>query len=219
MKMRADNRGFTLIEVLVSMVLVSMITLIIALALRISMEAWSRGEAEGEQAQINVALPSLLEKQLLAVTGSVSFHGASSPIELKFSCDENEFSFFTLYSPQGTPWQGLMRVTYIYDEQKKTVKIYEQLISDKDDIKDMEEKNEPDSNITGISSFSVRFLPAAEIKNAMDDSVFYFSSSFFQDNWEESSKNFPAFVELDFSQAGKKKNKVRQWLLKVGGTI
>ncbi|MBF0203522.1 MAG: type II secretion system protein, partial [Desulfamplus sp.] len=60
----SDHSGFTLIEVIVSMILVSMITLIMAFALRVNLQAWERGINEGDKAQIEVVLPNMLERQL-----------------------------------------------------------------------------------------------------------------------------------------------------------
>jgi prepilin-type N-terminal cleavage/methylation domain-containing protein len=55
-------RGFTLVELLVAMVLLSMVTLVVAMALRMSIKAWERGVEEGEHIQRRVAIPSLMKK-------------------------------------------------------------------------------------------------------------------------------------------------------------
>ena len=62
-----SHRGFTLVELLVAMVLLSMVTLVVAMALRMSIRAWERGVEEGEHLQRRVAIPSLMEKQLGAL--------------------------------------------------------------------------------------------------------------------------------------------------------
>ncbi|SLM30377.1 hypothetical protein MTBBW1_2200031 [Desulfamplus magnetovallimortis] len=135
-----ESSGFTLIEVIVAMVLVSMVTLIMAVSLRITMQAWERGVDEGEKTQIKLVLPALMERQLRFLVTSFSFSGylsaASGGVKesLEFVKKDNIFSFYTLYSPQGTPSGGLMRVVYIYDPDGKRLEIYENIISSVEDI-------------------------------------------------------------------------------------
>ncbi|MBF0233884.1 MAG: prepilin-type N-terminal cleavage/methylation domain-containing protein, partial [Desulfamplus sp.] len=163
-----DSHGFTLIEVLVSMILVSMITLIMAFALRVNLQAWERGIAEGDKVQIEVVLPYMLERQLRSIisntvlTGSLETFTASeqpdNPLmasktpmpatkpmtqtgtmtQLQFLGKENMLSFYTLYSPQGTPSQGLIRVAYLYDQEAKKLTVYEKVIGSQEDIKESE---------------------------------------------------------------------------------
>ncbi|MBF0302074.1 MAG: prepilin-type N-terminal cleavage/methylation domain-containing protein, partial [Desulfamplus sp.] len=152
----SSHTGFTLIEVIVSMVLVSMITLIMAFALKVNLDAWERGNNEGDKVQIEVVLPNMLEQQLryivssasLSTTESISSEssktatnsfglattssaGAQTGVvtQLKFTGNNQGLSFYTLYSPQGTPSQGLVRVAYIYDEGAKELNVYESVIS------------------------------------------------------------------------------------------
>ncbi|MBF0467791.1 MAG: prepilin-type N-terminal cleavage/methylation domain-containing protein [Desulfamplus sp.] len=163
-----DSHGFTLIEVLVSMILVSMITLIMAFALRVNLQAWERGIAEGDKVQIEVVLPHMLERQLRSIISNTVLAGSSqtfsasgqpdsslnagkapvpatNPIiqtgtmtQLQFSGKENMLSFYTLYSPQGTPSQGLVRVAYLYDHEAKELTVYEKVIGSQEDISESE---------------------------------------------------------------------------------
>lgn len=155
------NSGFTLIEVVVAMILVSMITLIMAFALRINLQAWERGVDEGDKVQIEVVLPHMLERELRSTVSSTSFPNSiqtgsgttllrassnslsdtaslSQPgaeIQLQFIGREQFLSFYTLYSPQGTPSQGLIRVAYIYDQKAKELTVYEKMVNSEEDIK------------------------------------------------------------------------------------
>jgi len=164
---KPGNSGFTLIEVIVAMVLVSMITLIMAFALKINLDAWERGNSEGDKLQIGVVLPNMLERQLRYIVKSASLSNTDSMTSdsenlksknsladsqkgvggtqlsqigavtnLKVSGNEKSLSFYTLYSPQGTPSQGLIRIAYIYDEDAKELTVYEKVIGSEDDIKD-----------------------------------------------------------------------------------
>lgn len=218
LNMTVHSRGFTLIEVLVSMVLVSMVTMIIALVLRISLNAWERGEDEGEKAQIYTALPSLLGKQMQAAVHTMSFQGASES-DLPFYGEKNVFSFFTLFSPMGTPWQGLVKITYQYDDIDQVLEIYENRINVQEDIKEIKADDRPVSEIPGVSRFSVRFLTETELKESFKRRAFYFSDASFQEKWEERNKDLPAYIELDFALSDNKEAPIRKWLIKVGGRI
>ncbi len=161
-----SSSGFTLIEVIVSMVIVSMITLIMAFTFKVNLEAWERSNNEGDKVQIEIVLPAMLERQFRYLASSTSFtnsgsasskisnrqpnsfNSKNSPIEstalteigvvtqLKLVGNNQNLSFYTLYSPQGSPSKGLIRVAYIYDEDKKELNVYEKVISNQEDIDD-----------------------------------------------------------------------------------
>lgn len=160
----SSHTGFTLIEVIVSMVLVSMITLIMAFSLKINLDAWERGNNEGDKVQIEIVMPAMIERQLRYIVSSASLSTADSlssensqradsvfgsknssagaassaqtgvATQLQFIGNQQSLSFYTLYSPQGTPSQGLVRVGYIYDEDAKELNVYESVISSQEDI-------------------------------------------------------------------------------------
>ncbi len=223
--LKRDNAGFTLIEVVVAMVLVSMISLIMAVALRLSLDAWERGNNEGEKAQIEVALPYLLERQLRLMVNSMPFSSSKQPIKLKFYSEGNIFSFYTSYSPLGTVNQGLIRVAYSYDEQEKVLSIYEKLIITEDDIEDKDDwfNDEdqdfgPSGKISGVNSFKLSFLPGSNNNNIKSNiDKIKIDSSLFEKSWSDSSSFPPSFVELTLSLNRQKTEK--KWLFKVGGSI
>ena len=213
-----SRAGFTLIEVLVSMVLVAMITLVMALAFQLSIQAWERGEKEGENYQISVVLPSLLEKQLRFVKKSAVFGGQKGQIPLDFLGENGELDFFTIYSPQGTPRQGLVRVFYRFDEEKKILNVYESLISNRDNLDhDPPEEMEEVGLISKVSHFDLQFLSGKDVDKNMDASQFIITNSSFKEIWPKNSKSLPAFVRLTFALEGDKSP--RRWLIKVGNTL
>lgn len=191
------------------MILVSMITLIMAFALRINLQAWERGVNEGDKIQIEVVLLNMLERQLRFIRSSASFANtsliSSASLEtrssqtqtqtslitaanalsrtanltlLKFTGEEHNLSFYTLYSPQGTPSQGLVRVAYIYDQAAKKLTVYEKMIGSEEDIKASDSlfsaagksgvnkkkrtfsgEAVPVATITDVEKFSLSFMP------------------------------------------------------------
>lgn len=152
--------GFTLIEVVVAMVLVSMLTLILALALRMALQTWERGNLEGDALQLKAVLPSVMERQLsmavsrITLTGDVTVlsqtdpggsSGKAAPAKrldatkgalttLPFIGEKEHLSFFTRYAPQGAASKGLIRVSYRYDADDETLTVYERIIGNLDDL-------------------------------------------------------------------------------------
>ncbi len=211
--------GFTLMEVVVAMVLVSMVTLIATLGFRLAVRAWERGENEGNSRQISSAIPALLEKQLDSLKKNVSFSKGKNKV-LLFSGNEKGVSFFTSYSPQGSAIQGLVRVTYIFDRAKTKLFVYEQAITRLKDIDEQEDplsdkwNNElkPVSILDGIDNFSIMFLKKTNKQDDKDS----FANADWKTTWRDNRvQKIPAFVKLILAQG--KKAFVEKWYFKVGG--
>lgn len=262
------NSGFTLIEVLVAMVLVAMITLIMAFALRINLQAWERGVTEGEKVQIEVVLTHMVEKQLRAMVSRTSFSSSSQVSsssadqasiaslsgitslstgvmqQLPFIGRAQTLSFYTLYSPEGTPSQGLIRVAYLYDPGAKKLTVYEKVIGSEDDIKESNGlftttgkagggKAALRASKSGKSSRAdkqgVQMEPVATILDVEQFSLSFMAEeestalkmdgSSFQDFWDENSPDPPGFIRLLFAQTKRRGGAPSVWLFRVGGKI
>lgn len=61
---KACNRGFTLVEIIISIVILGLITLIISSGFRLGLNAWDKGEAETAATQRLRVLSGLLSQQL-----------------------------------------------------------------------------------------------------------------------------------------------------------
>ena len=185
-----SKKGFTLIEILVAMVLLSMVTVVAVTALRLAIRAWERGEKEGEIHQAYTAVSSLLGKQLSCAKGIVNTR------KLPFYGVENGISFFTTYAPQGSLIQGLSRVTYVYDEYKETLLLYEQVIVRKEDVK--KEFNplsdswnndfSPTGEVEGVSKFLIMYA-GKESKMLGEDTKW-------SDKWVNSTGSIPKIISL-----------------------
>lgn len=198
------------------MVLVSMVTLIVAIALKLAIDSWERGEQEGEDVQLLSALPALMERQLRSMVKTDPFHELSEK-PLPFCGRQNAVSFFTSYAPQGSPWQGLMRVTYIFEEEEKTLYLYEQVITKKEDL---EEEFDPFSDIwdgslsalskvTGITEFHLIYSD----QERQDPQ----NAETWKDTWKCISTNLPTGLGLKLRTEGLKPPKTRSWYFRLGG--
>jgi len=147
------------------MVLVSMVTLVVAMALRISIESWEHGVEEGENSQVRVAVPALMGNQLNSLVRTDPFDEAAKKRLLPFCGQAHALSFFTSYAPQGSPWQGLLKITYLFKEEEKTLCLYEQVITREEDLNagfdpmtgKMDESSRPISQVPGISGFDLTY--------------------------------------------------------------
>lgn len=208
------NRGFTMIELLVAMVLISMVTLAATVAMRLTINAWERGVKEGEEKQILTALPALLENQLAALVTKAPVSDASKMEELKFCGEKTGLSIFTTYAPRGSLLQGVLRVTWVFDEETGTLTIFQQRIGGPDDLK--EEYNplgdqwgeglEPVSRVSKIASFSFAYAKQRDID--VNDN----------DKWEEkwACGKAPAWLRVEFGLAGEKSEKPGVWFFPLG---
>ena len=128
------SAGFTLLEILVSLTIVAMVTLIAATAFRLTVQAWERGADEGESRQIQAALPVLLENQLAARVNSRLFGKANITPDKFFCGSENSLSFLTTYAPQGSLLQGVLWVRYVFDPGQGVLLIYLKSVTRPDDV-------------------------------------------------------------------------------------
>jgi prepilin-type N-terminal cleavage/methylation domain-containing protein len=158
-------RGFTLLELLVAMGLMALVTLIAAMAFRLTVQAWERGSEEGESRQIQSALPALLEKQLAARVITQLFGQEKVNPAIYFCGGEDSLSFITAYAPQGSALQGMQWVSYRFDPGRKMLFIHQQSLTRLEDLFVAErglgsnnaEEGLPVSQIQGISDFRLAY--------------------------------------------------------------
>jgi prepilin-type N-terminal cleavage/methylation domain-containing protein len=208
--------GFTLIEILVAMILLSMVTLVVATALRLSIESWERGEKEGEDIQVLVAIPGLMEKQLRSLVKNDPFDQSPAKRLLPFYGHSRGLSFFTSYAPQGSPWQGLMRVTYIFNEEEKTLYMFEQVITTEKDLADGldplsdrgAKSSAPISIVPGITEFSLTYSDN-KTQGQKRPSVL-------KDSWKPDPPTLPTGLGVRLGIGADSKERSRDWLFRIG---
>lgn len=154
-KSERPTDGFTLLEVLVALLLMAVVTLIAAMALRLAVDASERISDEGDSRQVLAVLPEVLGLQLAAVrtvsgttvqqppaavTDTIAKAvgaGLASSEETAFSVftgTDRYLSFLTTFSRQGSAFQGLTWVQYVYDETTQTLVVYQQTVTKIDEI-------------------------------------------------------------------------------------
>jgi prepilin-type N-terminal cleavage/methylation domain-containing protein len=208
------GNGFTLLEILVALILVSMVTLTVALAFKIGVGAWERGVKEGEDPQVRTIIPLLIQRQTTAAVQTNLFNGAILP--LPFCGEQDSFSFFTSYAPEGSPRQGLMRVSYVFNQEEQTLLLYEQTVTKRDDVKgesnpvskDWAEKIAPISETKGITVFELRYAAAVEGGLTKEPE--------WKETWDCDSNQWPEMVELRFQAGEGPRARAGTWIFRMG---
>ena len=192
------------------MVLLSMVTLVVAMALRMSIRAWERGVEEGEHIQRRVAIPSLMEKQLGALVKIDPFDSGEGK-QLPFRGQKNACSFFTSYAPQGSPSQGLLRISYLFEKEEKTLYLFQQVITRKEDLntefeplsRKWRDSLKPISRVPGITEFNLAYTDQ-RVPNPQD-------TANWKKTWKRISASTPSGLALSLQVAGDPKAKTRKW--------
>jgi prepilin-type N-terminal cleavage/methylation domain-containing protein len=214
---RGNQSGFTLLELLVAMVLVSVVTLVVAIALKLSIETWEGGVEEGENIQLWVTIPSLMTKQLDSLIRIDPFEATGSEQMMPFCGQKHALSFFTTYAPQGSPLQGLLKITYLFKEEEKTLYLFEQVITRKEDLKDeydpLSDKwgnsFKPMSQVPGISGFDLTYTG----QNIQDPQ----EADNWKDAWECTSKSLPTGLGLRLRIGTDPNAQARSLYFRLGG--
>jgi prepilin-type N-terminal cleavage/methylation domain-containing protein len=160
------SEGFTLLEILVAMVMVALVTLILMMAFRLTLQAWERASTEGESRQMLSALPTLLENQLNARATANLFASAQIKPDSYFCGSRDTLSFLTMYAPQGSAVQGLLWVRYQFDSAQGILRIYLQPVTRLDDLGDSRDAAK------GISQSDDGYL-VSELHDIVDFSLAY----------------------------------------------
>lgn len=183
-------------EVLVAMMLMSMVTVVAALGLRLAVNAWERGEREGDSKQILMTVPSLLENQLELIRTQAAF-GEKGTKKLQFCGGERMIGFFTTFSRQSSPFKGLFFVCYLYDEQEKKLEFYQQIVTRFEEPfkesfrldQSFLSKLEPVGTIEGVTEMSFGYAPKESEELYTDDSAF-------ENEWKCDAGSLPFMVFL-----------------------
>ncbi len=208
----ADHgEGFTLVELLISMTLLSMVTLVVAMALRLAIDSWERGSNEGEGVQVSTVIPSLMEKQLGCLVRDDPFENHSKGL-LPFCGQDHGLSFFTSYAPQGSPLQGLLRVSYVFQEAEQTLYFFEQAITKKENLDDEFNPLSGDwknglvsvGQVNGIKDFSLTYTDH-KTTNPWNEGDW-------KSSWRCGSALPPVAVSVCLQTASESKSRSRKWV-------
>lgn len=211
-----DKKGFTLLELLVTVVLVAMVTLVVTIALKLAIGAWERGAKEGDKSLLSVSIPRLLERQLESIIKNERSSTGGEDGRFPFCGNEHTLSFFSSFAPMGSSLQGLLRITYTYDPDDETLLLYEQVITSPEDLKDAFNpfsenwygELKPVSKIEGISAFDLMYS-GQKIRDTEDEDQW-------KKEWRCNSPAYPSEIRFTFSPGNGKRKRTSLWYFHVG---
>ncbi len=129
---RSNEAGFTLLELLISITLVSVIIVILSMAVRTGLRAYVRGHEANREIVAVSAVQGLLGRQLMmAIRPGI---GDLSKF-YRFNGEEDELIFVTTHVPMGAQSGGIFLVVYRFQKSSDSLVYAQRIITDPRDIK------------------------------------------------------------------------------------
>ncbi|MGB9712183.1 MAG: PulJ/GspJ family protein [Dissulfurimicrobium sp.] len=197
MTSRCSGNGFTLLELLISITLMAVITVILSMAIHAGLMAWERGHEEDRALMIESSIENLLARQLkCAIRTSSQDLGEFA----MFKGDNAELSFVTTYVPLGSRMGGIFHVIYRYDADSDELIYAQRLITRKDELNESPPEQFNEDSITKGWVYS-------EVSGTGPISFFYCADQDeaanpkdWRDKWDEAS-DVPQIVVLAWGTA------------------
>jgi hypothetical protein len=184
-----SSSGFTLLELLISVTFIAVLVLILSMAVRTGLRAYSRGEKINERLIAVSAIEGLFGRQLRAV---VREDGSDLKDFSEFHGEENEISFVTTHVPLGSQAGGLFKVVYRFDERGERLIYAQKVITRPEDMKealpdsidpedkeDLMEQGWGVSIVNGIDFLAFTYQSTLQDESAPED---------WQDDWDQKAK-------------------------------
>ena len=211
-----NKKGFTLLELMVTVTLVAIVVLLLSLGLKLTVRAWEKGKQQGSRSDIITSLPRVLERQLECAVMTTSVPPKARRGNYSIYGDTHCLTFYTTYAPMGSSLQGVLRVTYLYDEENKRLAIYEQVVTKADDFK---EENSPlsDYRAEDLKSISeVEGLGTFELSYSDKNLIDLQDQEQWKKEWKRNSAVPPKLIRLTLGLGGKGLSRPVVWYFRVG---
>ncbi len=160
--MKKREQGFTLLELLISLTILTMVTVIIGAGLRLAMNAWEKGDIETGETQKLRILSSMFSQQLKSVFPYMT--EIDSEKVIVFEGDKNSILFVT--TTDDILYGGLKWIRYDYKD--KTLYYKEGLLPDKELIDNIEGDEEILDSEIGEVTFEYFVAHADEWRDSWD---------------------------------------------------
>jgi hypothetical protein len=142
------------------------------------------------------------------------FEGMTQPFAL---CgNQNHLTFFTVYAPEGSPRQGLMRVSYEYDEEAQTLSLYEQVITDREGLEDKSEPFSKDwkKSMTPLSRTGE--IKAFELSYGAGGMDLPLKEEDWKEEWKCDTSEWPGMIRLRFQTGEGPRSRAGAWTFRPG---
>ena len=132
-KVTDHEEGFTLLELIISITLISVILLILSMGVRTGLRAYERARMIGSVKIFTASFLNLLERQIMMI---VSTKNPDTRPFYYFRGDPDGLVFSTTISPQGTAGAGIILSSYHYDKEEKRLSYCQKILTRVQDLKD-----------------------------------------------------------------------------------
>jgi general secretion pathway protein J len=160
--MKKREQGFTLLELLISLTILTMVTVIIGAGLRLAMNAWEKGDIETGETQKLRILSSMFSQQLKSVFPYMT--EIDSEQVIVFEGDKNSILFVT--TTDDILYGGLKWIRYDYKDE--TLYYKEGLLPDKELLDNIEGDEEILDSEIGEVTFEYFVAHADEWRDSWD---------------------------------------------------
>ncbi len=197
--LNSQGRGFTLLELLISITILAMIVVIMFGALRIGIRAWEKGEKEVDIRQKQRIVLDLIKRQLASISATDVRNRDQQPILFKGDSKSVEFVSHIPLTPGGRP--GLVYVKYAVGREtgneKERLAFYERSVALPDKKTGAGEVDEADFSelLSGMKSIVFEYL-----KSRPDE-----KESPWQESWDSAiEKGLPRAIRITLRENDKK---------------
>ncbi len=126
-----QQAGFTLLELLISITLVAVLVVILSMALRSSINAYTRAKEYNRYFMPAASVHGLLWRQMETVITRSTFQLSAYS---RFRGRENGLTFTSTCVPQGTSEGGIFQVAYLFDDMSKQLIYAQKIITTRHDL-------------------------------------------------------------------------------------
>jgi general secretion pathway protein J len=197
--LNSHSRGFTLLELLISLTIVAMIVVIMFGAFRIGIRAWEKGEKDVDIRQKQRIVLDLIKRQLASTCVTDARNTEQQPILFKGDNKSIEFVSHIPLTPGGLP--GLVYVKYAVahkeGDDRDRLAFYERSVALPDKKTGAGEPDEADFSelLSGMKSIVFEYL-----KSRPDE-----KESPWQESWDPAiEKGIPRAIRITLRENDKK---------------
>lgn len=159
--MKREVKGFTFIEVMISLILFSLILLMVLGTFRLSLSAWERVEKQSDQTLKIHNLQNLMIHQIKSISPYKVKTEKAEGDYLAFEGKRDSLRFVSSYSVRSKKSEGLIYAAYLWKNGEK-LELYERRVLRKEFFEIPLQEDSLVFTLTGISNLTFEYLKEEE---------------------------------------------------------
>lgn len=167
-----STKGFTLVEVMVTLTILGLILLILFGAFRLGLSAWERGESLKEELNKRRIISQLISQQIKSIVPYKIKTEKAEGDYFAFQGKTRSLKFVSAFPIKGKRPEGFVYVIYEFKEEGAHLILYEQRVLNRDFFEDKPKEELGVSLLEGISNIRFEYYRNADKeKNATEEWV------------------------------------------------